>query len=268
MKVGYLGPKGTFSYEICNKIYPNAEKIPYKTITETILSLNDDDIDEVIVPIENSLQGCVTETLDTMIQNKDIILYGEHILKIRQNLMAKKNYKLEDIKEVYSHAQALSQCRNYIEKNLKNAEIIQSASTALAAKDVSQREYVACIGNIDCATEYNLEIIQKDIQDSNSNETKFWILGKQTKSIDDADKMSMIFSTANKPGALYNVLNVFHKNNINLTKIESRPTKNKLGEYYFLIDLEIKDENYKKAISELENLVGFYRILGAYKKQI
>lgn len=267
MKVGYLGPKGTFSYEICNKIYPNAEKVPYKTIAETILALNDNDIDEVIVPIENSLQGCVTETLDTLIQNKDIILYGEQILKIRQNLMAKKNYKLEDIKEVYSHTQALSQCRNYIEKNLKNAEIIQSASTALAAKDVSQREYVACIGNIDCAIEYNLEILQKDIQDNNSNETKFWILGKHAKSIEGADKMSMIFSTANKPGSLYKVLEVFHKNNINLTKIESRPTKNKLGEYYFLIDLEIKSENYKKAINELEKLVSSYRILGAYQKQ-
>lgn len=267
MKVGYLGPKGTFSYEICNKIYPNAEKVPYKTIKETILALNDNDTDEVIVPIENSLQGCVTETLDTLIQNDNIILYGEQILKIRQNLMAKKNYKLEDIKEVYSHTQALSQCRNYIEKNLKSAEIIQSTSTALAAKDVSQKEYVACIGNIDCALEYNLEIIQKDIQDNNSNETKFWILGKQNKYIDGADKLSMIFSTKNKPGALYKVLEVFHNNNINLTKIESRPTKNKLGEYYFLIDLEIKNENYKQAINELEKLVGFYRILGIYKKQ-
>lgn len=267
MKVGYLGPKGTFSYEICNKVYPNEEKIPFKTIKETILELKNNNIEEAIVPIENSLQGCVTETLDTIIQNKDIIIKEERNVKIRQNLMAKETYRLDEIKEIYSHPQAISQCRNYIYNNLPNAEIIESLSTALAASEVSKREYTACIGNKECIKEYNLKLLQEDLQDNDSNETKFWILSKKVTQIKDANKITMIFTTKNQPGALYNALELFHNKNINLTKIESRPTKNKLGEYYFLIDIEIKEGNYKATIDALHNIKGFYRILGIYKKQ-
>lgn len=267
MKVGYLGPKGTFSYEICNKVYQNEEKIPFKTIKETILELNNNKIDVAIVPIENSLQGCVTETLDTLIQNSEIMIQGERNIKIRQNLMSKDNYRLEDIKEVYSHSQALSQCKNYIENNLKNAEVIQSFSTALAAKEVSKKDYVACIGNKECVKEYGLKLLQEDIQDNDSNETKFWILSKEFRNIENANKLTMIFTTANRPGALYKALETFHRRKLNLTKIESRPTKNKMGEYYFLIDLDIEGDNYKEAIDELKSIVGFYRILGIYKKE-
>ncbi len=267
MKVGYLGPKGTFSYEICNKVYPNEEKIPFKTIKETILELSNNNIEEAIVPIENSLQGCVTETLDTIIQNKDIIIKAERNIKIRQNLMAKENYKLEQIKEIYSHPQALSQCRDYIFQNLKNAEVMQSLSTALAASEVSKKEYTACIGNKECIKEYNLKLLKEDIQDNDFNETKFWILSKKAYKIENANKITMIFTTENKPGALYNALEIFHNKNINLTKIESRPTKNKLGEYYFLIDIEFQGENYKTTIDAINHIVGFYRILGIYKKQ-
>lgn len=266
MKVGYLGPKGTFSYEVCNKIYPSEEIIPFKTIKETILELVKNKIDEAIVPIENSLQGCVTETLDTIIQNEDILIKREHNIKIRQNLMAKEYYKLEEIKELYSHAQAISQCKNYIDNKLKNAEIIQSFSTALAASEVSKKDYTACIGSKECINEYKLKLLQEDIQDNNSNETKFWILSKKIENIQNANKMTMIFKTVNKPGALYKALKIFHDQNINLTKIESRPTKNKLGEYYFLIDIEIQGITYESIINSLNNIFGLYRILGVYQK--
>ena len=113
MKVGYLGPKGTFSYEICNKVFDeNYEKMPFKTIKDTIIALENSKLDRAIVPIENSLQGCVTETIDCIIEINDIEICEEKILKINQNLMAKHNYSLSDIKEVYSHPQALAQCRN------------------------------------------------------------------------------------------------------------------------------------------------------------
>lgn len=268
MKVGYLGPKGTFSYEICKKTYDETiEKIPFNTIKETIVALKNGCIDEVIVPIENSLQGCVTETIDTLIQNENIIIYEEKILKIKQNLMAREIYKFEEIKEVYSHPQALAQCREYIQEHLKNARIIETASTALAAEYASKKENTACICNIECIQEYNLKLIKENIQDNNFNETKFWILGNKTRKIENTNKMTMIFSTQNKPGALYKVLSIFDKNNLNLTKIESRPAKTKLGEYYFLIDIEIKDDNYINAINELNNVAGFYRILGKYQNK-
>lgn len=266
MKVGYLGPKGTFSYEACNNSYnEKIEKIPYKTIKETIIALTKNEVDEVIVPIENSLQGCVTEAIDTLIENEDLIVIEEKILKINQNLMSKENYDLDEIKEIYSHPQALAQCRNYIQNNLKSANIIEVASTALSAKEVSQKEYAACICNLECMKEYNLKLLDTNIQDNNSNETKFWKLSKIPKTIPNANVLSILFSTKHKPGALYKALSIFDKNNLNLTKIESRPAKTKLGEYYFLVDVEIENNNYIQALEELKEVVGFYRILGKYK---
>ena len=122
MKVGYLGPKGTFSYEICNKAYEDEyEKIPFRTIKDIINALENNLIEEAIVPIENSLQGCVTETIDTLIKSNNIYICGEEILKISQNLMAKEKYKFNEIKQIYSHPQALAQCREYLQKNFKEA---------------------------------------------------------------------------------------------------------------------------------------------------
>lgn len=267
MKVGYLGPKGTFSYEACKNAYDSGvEKVPYKTIKETILALQNDEVSEIIVPIENSLQGCVTETIDTLIENEDLKIIGEKVLKINQNLMAKEKYKLEEITEIYSHPQALAQCRNYLQSNLKNATTIEVSSTALSAKEVSQKEFSACICNLECLEEYNLKLLASNIQDNNLNETKFWQLSKSKKDILNADIITMLFSTKHEPGALYKALSIFNKNNLNLTKIESRPAKTKLGEYYFLIDIEIHNKNYEKALEELKNVVVFFRILGKYKK--
>ena len=268
MKVGYLGPKGTFSYEICNKVFnENFEKIPFKTIKDTIIALEKGKIDRVIVPIENSLQGCVTETIDCIIEINDIEICAEKVLKINQNLMAKQNYELSEIKEVYSHPQAISQCRNYIEKNLKNAEIVEVSSTALAAKEVSSKDNVACICNIECAKEYNLTLLEKEIQDNNFNETKFVVLKKIDKEEIKFNKLSMVFATKHEPGALYKALGIFDKYGLNLTKIESRPAKTKLGEYYFIVDVDIENQNYIEAIKELKNIVTFYKVLGRYTKE-
>ena len=268
MKVGYLGPKGTFSYEICNKVFDeNYEKMPFKTIKDTIIALENSKLDRAIVPIENSLQGCVTETIDCIIEINDIEICEEKILKINQNLMAKHNYSLSDIKEVYSHPQALAQCRNYIECNLKNAEVIEVSSTALAAKEVSKKDCAACICNIECAKEYNLNLLEKEIQDNNFNETKFIVLKKVDKEEIEFNKLSMVFATKHEPGALYKALGIFDKYGLNLTKIESRPAKTKLGEYYFIVDVDIENKNYIKAIEELKNIVTFYKVLGRYTKE-
>lgn len=268
MKVGYLGPKGTFSFEICNNTYDDSyEKTAFKTIKDLINALGNNEVDEIIVPIENSLQGCVTETIDTMIKNNNIYICAEEILKISHNLMAKEKYKFNEIKQIYSHPQALAQCREYLQSNFKEAEIIEISSTALAAKEVSQKENVACICSIGCMKEYNLKILQANIQDNNTNKTKFWRLINYNKKIADADKMTLIFSTENKPGALYKALSIFERNELNLTKIESRPTKRQLGQYYFLIDVEINNNKYENAIEELKEIVMELRILGKYKKQ-
>ena len=266
MKVGYLGPKGTFSYEICNKVYGSEyEKVPFRTIKDLINNLANNVIEEGIVPIENSLQGCVTETIDTLIKSNNIYVCGENVLKISQNLMAKEKYKFSEIKQIYSHPQALAQCREYLQKNFKEAEIIEISSTALAAKEVSQKENVACICNLSCKDEYKLKVLDENIQDNNFNETKFWQLKNYNENKEDADKMTLIFFTENKPGALYKALSIFEKYNLNLTKIESRPTKKQLGQYYFWIDVEL-NSNAEIALKELNNVVVDFKILGKYKK--
>lgn len=268
MKVGYLGPKGTFSYEICNRMFDNSyEKISYKTIKEAVVAISKGKIDRAIVPIENSLQGCVTETIDCLIELENVQIYKESILKINQNLLAGNKYELGEIREVYSHPQALAQCREYIARNLKNAEIFEIASTALAAKEVKKKEFAVCICSLECAREYDLEVLEKNIQDNNFNETKFVVLGKVKETTIGFNKMSMVFSTKHEHGALYKALGVFDKYKINLTKIESRPAKTRLGEYYFIVDIDIENDNYLKAIDDLRENVVFCKILGKYNKE-
>lgn len=267
MKVGYLGPKGTFSYEAC-KYYSKGEKeiVEYKTILDTILALENGEVDEVIVPIENSLQGCVTDSIDTLIENEDIKVKGEILLEIKQNLMSNSKYSLEEIKEVFSHPQALAQCKKYLEKNLPESKITAVESTAMAAKMVSQtKEPIACIGNISCLEEYDLNLLKESIQDNIFNKTKFWILGKENNNDIKENKMSMLFSVKDKPGALYSVLEIFNRYNLNLTKIESRPAKTVLGEYYFLIDVSlVEGGNEDEAIQEIKEKGIFVRVLGKY----
>ena len=264
MKVAFLGPSGTFSEEVVNKLYKeDIEKIPYKTITDVVKALINDEVGYSIVPIENSTEGCVTETLDTIIENKDVEIKEQYILKIKHNLLAKENYNLKDIKEIYSHPQALAQCRNFIDKNLKNAKIYETTSTGNSAQIVKEKKYTACIANTTCKDLYNLCLLKENIQDKNNNETRFFILGKNIKN-NKGTTMAIIFTTKDEPGALYKVLGIFNKYNLNLTKIESRPTKTKLGEYYFWIDIDIKDKDYTKALDELKDSVRLLRILGKY----
>ena len=262
MKLGFLGPRGTFSFEACKKYNKEAEYVEFKNITDTILGLKNGMVDEVIVPIENSIQGGVTETIDSLILNGGIYIKKELVLKIAQNLMAMRKYELDEIKEVYSHPQAIAQCKNFIESSLKNAVINQVSSTALAAKEVSQKEYCACIANMSCIEEYGLELLQDNIQTNDLNQTKFWVLSKEETNV--GNKMSIIFSTSHKPGALYEVLGIFNRNNINLTKIESRPAKTFLGEYIFLVDLEVNDK-IDETIEVLKDECRYLKILGRYE---
>lgn len=266
MKVGYLGPKGTFSYEACFEYCKeNSEKIEYKTIPETIIALNNNEIDECIVPIENSLQGCVTDAIDTLIQCDNIKVKKEILLEIKQNLMSNKTCNFSDIKIVYSHPQALSQCKNFLSENLPNAKQVALESTAYAAQKVSlEKENCACICNMSCLEEYNLKLMKEAIQDNAFNKTKFWVLSKNENTKGNFEKMSMIFSVKDKPGALYNALEIFNKYNLNLTKIESRPAKTVLGEYYFLIDVSIENGNEKLAIKDIKEKGIYVRILGKY----
>lgn len=266
MKIGFLGPRGTFSEEACREYSKTSDNIiEFRSILDTIFALDENQIDECIVPIENSLQGGVTDTIDALIEKENIKVKKEILLPIRQNLMSNKNCNLGEITKVLSHPQAIAQCTNYIKNNLKNAIVVPVESTALAAKIVSEsKEVCACIGNIACTEEYKLNLIERNIQDNDSNKTKFWVLTKKENEEIELNKMSMIFSADDKPGALYDILGIFKKYDINLTKIESRPAKTVLGEYIFLIDISIKNVSVDEAISEIIKNGMYVRILGKY----
>lgn len=268
MKTGYLGPKGTFSYEVCKEYCKDdMQMVEYKTIPDCIIGLENEEIDEAVVPIENSLQGCVTDAIDTLIKYNDIKVKDEILLEIKQNLLSNKQCCFQEIEKIYSHPQALAQCRNFLEKNLLLDKIIPVESTALAAQKVSEESKIsACICNISCLKEYNLNLLERSIQDNNFNKTKFWILSKKYNEKAEKSKMSMLFSVKDKPGALYNVLKIFNEYNLNLTKIESRPAKTVLGEYIFWIDVTLENSNDKEeeAINVIKDMGIYTRILGKY----
>lgn len=261
MKLGYLGPKGTFSYEAAIKYNSDMEYVEYKTLYETVNAIVNNEVDEIIVPIENSLQGGVRDVLDSIIETENIFIKKELILKINQNLLVSKETTKENIHTIYSHPQALAQCKKYLLENFKNVNLIEVASTALSAKEIIGKTGVAAIANKACATEYGLTLLDENIQDNDFNETKFWVLSRE-KNI-AGKKMSMVFSTKNTPGALYKVLRIFYSYDINLTKIESRPAKTVLGEYIFLIDLEI-NKYIETALKDLKEECKYIKILGIY----
>lgn len=265
MKISYLGPKGTFSYEACCKYSNNNyELVEESTITDCITSLENDLVDLAIVPIENSLQGGVTEAIDKLINSNDIYVIDEVVLDIKQNLLSKNNIKLSDITKIYSHIQAISQCRNYLIENNLLDKVVTVDSTSKGALLVSKdSDNSACICNITCCCEYDLCLLDGGIQDNKSNQTKFWVLSKNKNNNKTCSKMSMFFSVKDTPGALFSALQIFNVLNINLTRIESRPAKTTLGEYYFLVELDLND-NCDMSIKLLKDNNIKFRVLGKY----
>ena len=267
MKISYLGPIGTNCYEAC-KIYNNNQKgemIPAKTITEAISLLLDDQVEECVVPIENSIKGTVIETLDNIFENENIYIKKELIIDINHCLLGYPDSS-NDSQKVYSHAQAIGQCKKYIYNNLKSHEIIEVESTAKGAEIVHETKQGLCISNKTCAELYGLKVIDENIQDRNNNQTRFFVLSKNKEHRKENVKASIVFSTQNKPGALYQILGLLNTFEINMTKIESRPSEKKLGDYWFWIDTTIDELNKKTDVffEILSNQCSYFRILGIY----
>ena len=258
-----MGPKGTFSHEAANLI--GDDLVPYCTIPAVFESVANDEAELGIVPIENSIEGPVGITLDSLAHKFDLNIFKEIIIPINQNLIVNKGTKMEDIEDVYSHAQAISQCREFIEEN--NLQPHYAVSTANAAKSIKGDTSKAAIGNVKSAELYDLEILKSNIQDTDNNETRFVVVSKKEHEPTGKDKTSIIFSIyEDKPGELYNILGIFQKNNINLTKIESRPSKKGLGKYLFFVDFygHKNDELIQDIINEIDKNTYFLKVLGSY----
>lgn len=272
MKIGFLGPKGTFSHEAVQE-YIRREKgyiiKDYPAIPEVIMAVQNRDIDEGIIPIENSLEGAVNTTLDMLAADVDLKIRAEVVIPIRENLLARKGTCPKDIKCILSHVQPIGQCRKYINTNFPGAEIRYTYSTAGAAEEVTKGNGdSAAIGSVAAAEVYGLEIIARDIQDGDNNLTRFVVISNTDGPRTGSDKTSIVFSTEDKPGSLYRILDIFSLWDINLARIESRPAKKELGQYIFFVDLigHREDDDIKDALTMVKRKTSFYKFLGSYSK--
>ena len=266
-RVSYLGPEGTFTEIATKKFFPKVGCvfIPVPTKQDVFNKVESDYADFGIVPIENSLEGSVRETLDLLI-DYNLKIYGEIEIRIVHNLISLKGAKLSDIKYILSHPQALAQCNQWILNNLPKAELISTSSTARAVEMVYEKntkEYAA-IGTKEAAKIYNLEILVPGIEDNPQNYTRFLVISKKENMPTDHDKTSMVFVTKHVPGALHKVLQIFADANINLLKIESRPRKKDLWEYIFIVEFEGNYKNMPEIIEKIKNQTIFTKILGSY----
>jgi prephenate dehydratase len=270
IKIGFLGPKGTFSQEAMI-VYTKGDSeytgVDYSTMTDLITAVSKGEIDEAVVPVENSLEGAVSVTMDMLATEPDIIIKAEVIIPISQNLLTKKGTRIENIKYILSHPQAVGQCRKYIDSNFPGAMIKYLYSTAEAAKEVAEgMADMAAVGSKAAAAVYDLEILRESIQDNNNNLTRFIVISKKEANKSIKNKTSIVFSTENKPGSLYRILDIFSLWDINMTRIESRPAKNKLGRYIFFVDIEghAEDEDVRDALTMVKRKTSFYKFLGSY----
>ena len=270
IKIGYQGVKGSFSEEALIEFFnENQNAVSYEKFEDVFIGLQKNEIDYGILPFENSCTGAITAVYD-LLSKYGFYIVGEECIKIKQNLVGIKGAKLEDIKEVYSHPQGFEQSKAFL-KNNENLKLIYFYNTAISAKHISELKdkSKAAIASKRAAKIYGLDVIAEEINDDESNNTKFIIVSKKMELSKDCNKMTATFSLDNKAGTLYNLLSHFAQNEINMVKIESRPSKNKLWEYLLYVDFEgnINDKNVKNAIKLIEEKSEFFRLLGCYKKK-
>ncbi|WP_445490152.1 prephenate dehydratase [Niallia sp. 03133] len=277
MKVGYLGPKATFTNIAVKNMFPEEEAIPYLTIPNCFDAVMLNKVDVAFVPIENTLEGSVNITMDYLIHEVNIPIIGEITVPIKQQLMIHPLHQenWEEIEVIYSHSHAIAQCHKFLHSQWNGIRVENTTSTAAAAQYIKEHPEIkgAAIGNEMTAKEYGLTIVKKDIHDFDNNHTRFLILSKKeiefasTHCVHKGDKTSlMVTLPSDRFGALHQVLSAFAWRKLNLIKIESRPTKTGLGNYFFIIDLDrkIDDVLIPGAIGELEAIGCKVQLLGSY----
>ena len=270
LKIGYQGVKGSFSEEAMISFFgENNKSLNYEKFEDVFISLKNDEIDYGILPFENSCTGAITAVYD-LISKYGFYIVGEECIKINQNLVGVKDATVDDIKEVYSHPQGFEQSKNFL-RNHEDFKLIYFYNTAISAKHVSKLndKSKAAIASSRAAKIYNLDILAKNIHDNNNNHTKFVIISKNLQSSKESNKITVSFSLENRAGSLYNLLGHFVKNNLNMIKIESRPSNGELWEYVLYVDLEgnINDEKVKNAIKLIKEETRYFKLLGCYKKK-
>jgi chorismate mutase/prephenate dehydratase len=264
MIIAYFGPEATFTHQAAiQKFGASLNYSAQKTIHDVFTEVSKRTADYGVVPVENSTEGVVTHTLD-MFVDSDLKIVSQVVLRIQQCLMS--NAPKAKIKKLYAHPQSLAQCRGWLAKNLPNVEIVETSSNARSAELAARGKNSAALGGTLAAEQYGLKILTQDIQDNAQNATRFLVLGHQCSPPTGDDRTSLMLSVADKSGALHSAIAAFRQFKINMTNIESRPSKRKAWEYFFFIDCagHFQDAKLARAIQHLGQHCNFVKILGSY----
>jgi len=268
MRVAFQGEKGAYSEGAVYEFFgPSVDVKPCRDLSDVFISVEKGETKFGVIPIENSIEGSVNQAYDLFLVH-NLKVCGEAILKIDHCLISNPNISLDSIKVVYSHPQALAQCRNFLER--LGCDLIPTYDTAGSVITIKEKKLrdAGAIASEKAAELYGMKILARGIADNPVNYTRFFVLSKNDSPITGGDKTSIIFSVKHAPGSLYYSLEEFAKRSINLTKIESRPTKQKPWEYNFYLDFEghRQEERCQEALKALKKRAVFIRILGSYPK--
>ncbi len=264
MTIAYFGPETTFTHQAAIRRFGSSlQYSPQKTIADVFSEVSKKSADYGVVPVENSTEGVVTYTLD-MFVDSDLKIVSQIVLPVQQCLMS--NSPRRQIKKLFVHPQSLAQCRGWIQNHLPHVEIIETSSNPRSAELAAKEKGAAAIAGVLAAEKYGLRVLEQDIQDNAANATRFLVLGRQCSPPTGNDRTSLMLSVADKAGALHEAIAAFRRYKINMTKIESRPSKRKAWEYFFFIDCEghAQDRNVAKAIGLLGDHCNFVKVLGSY----
>lgn len=269
IKVAFMGPKATFSHLATMQQFGlSAELVPLKSIPSVFEEVEKGKALYGVVPVENSTEGVVSHTLD-MFVTSGLQITAEILLEVHHDLLSRTG-RIEDIKKIYSHIQPLAQCRNWLDSNLPGIPAVDVASTAVAAQIVSDDYTAAAIASELAASLYDLKIVRSRIEDQVNNVTRFLVISRKGCDRSGNDKTSVLFSVKDEPGILCRMLEPFAKRGINLSKIESRPFKQKAWEYIFFLDLfgHVSDPEVTEALDELRLCCQFLKVLGSYPRSM
>jgi len=270
MKLAYLGPPGTFGEEAALRFAPEGELLPFPSHAAVAAAVDSGMADAGVVAIENSINGSVAETLDILIHDTALKIQRELVLSIRHNLVVKPGARAADVQVIYSHPQALGQCRKFLERCFPKAQLEAALSTTEAVNMALRRDGDgAAISTLRAAELYGAEVLAEGIQDVSNNVTRFLILGRETVPPTGRDRTSIAFTfSEDRPGALAEVLNEFAKRGVNCSKIESRPTREAFGEYVFLVDFQghADDPEGAALLEAIRPLCAELKVFGSYPR--
>jgi len=267
-RIAFQGVLGAFSEDAVHQFFKDrVELIPLPDLTDVFAMVSTGQVDYGVVPVENTIEGSVTQVNDLLLEN-DLTVVGEVIVRVVHCLIGHPGVAMSEIQRVYSHPQALAQCRKFLLRH-PEWERIPAYDTAGSVKLVKEqgRREKAGIASSRAAIQYGMEVLAEGIQDSDRNYTRFFVLEKRGSFLEEGNKTSIIFATRNLPGALHNCLGAFAERGVNMTKLESRPRRDRFWEYVFFVDIDghVNQERISAALSDLVRRAAFVKVLGTYQ---